>query len=81
MIRGGRDRKRKPFSGRGSGGIMPAADRNPEPVDVELPPDRIADRLRAEQYRHFLGETWLQERLADGMAAAPAERAAVASVA
>jgi predicted homoserine dehydrogenase-like protein len=31
--------------------------------DVELPPDRIADRLRAEQYRHFRGETWLQERL------------------
>jgi len=29
--------------------------------DVTLPPDRIADRLRAEQYRHFRGETWLEE--------------------
>ncbi len=25
--------------------------------DVELPPNRLADRLRAEQYRHFRGET------------------------
>ena len=31
--------------------------------DVELPPARLADRLRAEQYRHFRGETWLEERL------------------
>jgi predicted homoserine dehydrogenase-like protein len=31
--------------------------------DVELPVDRVADRLRAEQYRHFRGETWLEERL------------------
>ena len=29
--------------------------------DVELPPDRLADRLRAEQYRHFRGERWLEE--------------------
>jgi predicted homoserine dehydrogenase-like protein len=29
--------------------------------DVELPRDRLADRLRAEQYRHFRGETWLDE--------------------
>jgi predicted homoserine dehydrogenase-like protein len=29
--------------------------------DVELPPDRTADRLRAEQYRHFFGETWLED--------------------
>ena len=29
--------------------------------DVELPPDRLADRLRAEQYRHFFGDTWLEE--------------------
>jgi predicted homoserine dehydrogenase-like protein len=29
--------------------------------DVELPEGRIADRLRAEQYRHFRGETWLEE--------------------
>jgi predicted homoserine dehydrogenase-like protein len=31
--------------------------------DVELPADRLADRLRAEQYRHFRGEAWLEERL------------------
>ena len=31
--------------------------------DVKLPPDRLADRLRAEQYRHFTGATWLQEHL------------------
>jgi predicted homoserine dehydrogenase-like protein len=31
--------------------------------DVDLPADRVADRLRAEQYRHFRGETWLEERL------------------
>jgi predicted homoserine dehydrogenase-like protein len=29
--------------------------------DVILPPNRIADRLRAEQYRVFRGETWLEE--------------------
>ncbi len=31
--------------------------------DVELPPNRLADRLRAEQYRHFRGETWLEKQL------------------
>jgi predicted homoserine dehydrogenase-like protein len=31
--------------------------------DVELAAGRIADRLRAEQYRHFRGETWLEELL------------------
>jgi predicted homoserine dehydrogenase-like protein len=31
--------------------------------DVDLPADRLADRLRAEQYRHFRAETWLEERL------------------
>jgi predicted homoserine dehydrogenase-like protein len=31
--------------------------------DVSLPPNRLADRLRAEQYRHFRGETWLEEYL------------------
>jgi predicted homoserine dehydrogenase-like protein len=31
--------------------------------DVELPSGRLADRLRAEQYRHFCGETWLEDRL------------------
>jgi predicted homoserine dehydrogenase-like protein len=29
--------------------------------DVILPSNRLADRLRAEQYRHFRGETWLEE--------------------
>lgn len=31
--------------------------------DVDLPEGRLSDRLRAEQYRHFRGETWLEERL------------------
>jgi predicted homoserine dehydrogenase-like protein len=29
--------------------------------DVELPPGRLADELRTQQYRHFRGETWLEE--------------------
>jgi predicted homoserine dehydrogenase-like protein len=29
--------------------------------DVELPPFRLADRLRAEQYRHFRTENWLED--------------------
>ena len=33
-------------------------------ADVTLPTGRLADRLRAEQYRHFRGETWLEELLA-----------------
>jgi predicted homoserine dehydrogenase-like protein len=32
-------------------------------ADVELPQGRLADRQRAEQYRHFRGETWLEELL------------------
>jgi predicted homoserine dehydrogenase-like protein len=31
--------------------------------DVTLPPNRLADRLRAEQYRLFRGESWLEDRL------------------
>ncbi|MCC8935055.1 hypothetical protein H8A99_00700 [Bradyrhizobium sp. Arg68] len=31
--------------------------------DVVLPAGRLADRLRAEQYRSFRGETWLEELL------------------
>jgi predicted homoserine dehydrogenase-like protein len=31
---------------------------------VDLPPGRLADRLRAEQYQRFRGEAWLEERLA-----------------
>jgi predicted homoserine dehydrogenase-like protein len=33
-------------------------------ADVELPKGRLADQLRAEQYRHFRGETWLEELVA-----------------
>jgi predicted homoserine dehydrogenase-like protein len=29
--------------------------------DIELQPGRLADRLRAEQYRHFRGEIWLEQ--------------------
>jgi predicted homoserine dehydrogenase-like protein len=32
-------------------------------ADVELPPGRIADTLRAEQYAHFRGEHWLTEAI------------------
>lgn len=32
--------------------------------DVTLPPNRLADQLRAEQYRVFRGETWLEELVA-----------------
>ncbi len=32
--------------------------------DITLPPNRLADQLRAEQYRHFRGETWLEELVA-----------------
>ncbi len=38
--------------------------------DVELPPNRLADRLRGEQYRHFRGETWLAD-LMKGRQSAP----------
>jgi predicted homoserine dehydrogenase-like protein len=31
--------------------------------DVVLPSDRLADRLRAEQYQHFRGDSWLEQRL------------------
>jgi len=34
--------------------------------DVSLPPNRLSDRLRAEQYRHLRGETWLEEITAAG---------------
>jgi predicted homoserine dehydrogenase-like protein len=32
-------------------------------ADVDLPPGRLADRLRAEQYRHFDGDMWLEQWL------------------
>ena len=31
--------------------------------DVALPPGRLADHLRAEQYQHFRGESWLADHL------------------
>jgi len=36
--------------------------------DVVLPPDRLADRLRAEQYVRFRGETWLANLLSSSQA-------------
>ena len=33
--------------------------------DVTLPTGRLADRLRAEQYRRFRGETWLEDYLSE----------------
>lgn len=32
-------------------------------ADVELPPGRLADKLRAEQYRQFGAHTWLEDRI------------------
>lgn len=32
-------------------------------ADVDLPPGRLADKLRAEQYKHFNGHTWLEHRI------------------
>jgi predicted homoserine dehydrogenase-like protein len=32
-------------------------------ADVALPADRLADRLRGEQYAHFFGDNWLNELL------------------
>jgi predicted homoserine dehydrogenase-like protein len=32
-------------------------------ADVALPPDRLADKLRADQYKIFRGESWLAEHL------------------
>lgn len=37
--------------------------------DVVLPAGRLADRLRAEQYRHFCGESWLEDHLRAGVPA------------
>jgi predicted homoserine dehydrogenase-like protein len=38
--------------------------------DVDLPAGRLADRLRAEQYRRFRGRTWLEDLL-DGVPVHP----------
>ena len=42
--------------------------------DVTLPPGRLANRLRAEQYRKFRGETWLE-----GLLRSPPEQAVAAA--
>jgi predicted homoserine dehydrogenase-like protein len=39
-------------------------------ADVDLPPGRLADRLRAEQYRQFDGDPWLEQWLDHPQAAA-----------
>ncbi|MGE5048746.1 MAG: NAD(P)H-dependent oxidoreductase [Deltaproteobacteria bacterium] len=44
-------------------------------ADVELPEGRIADRLRAEQYRHFRNESWLEEHLQRGAGRSTAPKA------
>ena len=46
--------------------------------DVELPAGRIADQLRAEQYGHFRGESWLEDGLTSS--AVPGIRTAVGVV-
>lgn len=43
--------------------------------DVRLPEGRLADKLRGEQYRHFRGETWLEELVRDGADMRPAKSA------
>ena len=37
--------------------------------DVQLPPNRLADQLRAEQYRHFFNESWLETLLSSPVSA------------
>src|SRR5882762_5938241 len=46
--------------------------------DVELPVGRLADRLRAEQYRHFGNATWLEEHLRRTQGAASTPKTAFA---
>jgi predicted homoserine dehydrogenase-like protein len=45
---------------------------------VELPAGRLADRLRAEQYRHFGNATWLEEHLQRTQGAESTQTAALA---
>jgi predicted homoserine dehydrogenase-like protein len=47
--------------------------------DVVLPAGRLADRLRAEQYRKFRGETWLNELLTAPQVAEQARQIAVSA--
>jgi predicted homoserine dehydrogenase-like protein len=45
--------------------------------DVDLPVGRLADRLRAEQYKRFRGESWLEELLAGAPMTPPVTTAGV----
>ena len=45
--------------------------------DVVLPTSRLADRLRAEQYHKFRGETWLKDLLTASQVTEQARQAAV----
>ena len=47
--------------------------------DVVLPAGRLADRLRAEQYRKFRGETWLKDLLTTPQVTEQARQAAVSA--
>jgi predicted homoserine dehydrogenase-like protein len=47
--------------------------------DVDLPEGRVADRLRAEQYRRFRGESWLEDLLAGRDAGRPVGSGAAAA--
>ena len=47
--------------------------------DVVLPAGRLADRLRAEQYRKFRGETWLKELLTAPQSTEQARQVAVSA--
>ena len=49
-----------------------AQDRCSRTTTSSCPPGRLADALRAEQYRHFRGETWLEDHLRDKGDAGPA---------
>ena len=49
--------------------------------DVVLPAGRLADQLRAEQYRRFRGETWLQDLMAAPRTGAPSRHAAADALA
>ena len=62
--------ERRPLPARGARRGLPAQARIAQDEvltydDVELPAGRLADTLRAEQYRQFRGETWLEELLRD----------------
>ena len=49
--------------------------------DVVLPPGRLADQLRAEQYRRFRGDTWLQHLLVTATTGGPTAQPTARAVA